>query len=187
MNKPEIKHTLNEYGFENTSYENKLGIYKLSPSDDCYVKVFCDKEDLEDVENQVQRHVDNVDSCTQVVSGNEEVYVIKGDEDYYTDNKISCLLQSLDPNGDLDSLNLNKNYTITLSRNPDDTVTGSNTDRTRYTVNSIGEVIEKLCDKPYIHKLCGNFNQFEKSDLYELSLRIQNKLGKPQELREVKL
>lgn len=188
MSKPKIEHNLNQYGMHNISYKNVFDIYKLSTSNDCYVKVYCDISDLESVEADIKRHVDDVDSTHCVVGGTDQAYVIEGDVHNHFDTWEEALLFSLDPDGTLTSLHGNENnYIITCSSRPDDINNGSNTDRTQHRCKTVSEVLQHLPSQSYIHKLEGLFTEQEKSDLLKLSLLIQQKLGKPSESRVVEL
>lgn len=187
MNKPKIKHTLNQYGMENISYANKFGVYKLSDSNSCYVKVYCDKEDLQEVESKILRHVDYVSHTSTIIDGTDQCYVVEGDEEDYHNSWTEALLASLDPEQNLESLHMSKVYDITLSSRADDVVNGASTDRTWFKCTTLEDIIKELAYKPYIHKLDDKLTEQEKSDLYKLSLLIQKKLGKEEETREVVL
>lgn len=187
MNKPKIKHTLNQYEMENVSYKNKFGIYKLSSSNDCHVKVYCDKEYLQEVESQILRHVDCVDHTSTIIDGTDQCYVVEGDEEDYHDSWSEAFLASLDPEQKLESLHMSKVYDVTLSNKVDDVVKDSSTDRTRFKCVTLKDIIKELAYKPYIHKLDDKLTAQEKSDLYKLSLLIQKKMGKEEETREVVL
>jgi len=188
MSKPIIKHNLNEYDMHNISYKNDIGIYKLTTDNDCYVKVYCDKEDLDSVESYINRHVDHVDTTVYVVGGTDKAYVIEGDESNYFSSWEEALLFLLDPEEELSSLSVYESkYKITSSSRPDDINNGSNTDRTQHNCKTLQEVVGYLYYRPYIHRLEGMFTKQEKEDLYKLSIRLQEKLGKPSETREVTL
>ena len=187
MNKPKIKHEFNQYGMENISYKNKFGVYKLSDSNSCYVKVYCDKEDLQEVESKILRHVDYVDHTSTIIDGVDQCYVVEGEEEAYHNSWTEALLASLDPEQNLESLHMSKVYDITLSSRANDSVKDSNTDRTGFKCATLGGIIKELAYKPYIHKLDDKLTAQEKSDLYKLSLLIQKKLGKEEETREVAL
>jgi len=186
MNKPKIKHELNQYGMENISWKNKFNVYKLSDSNDCYVKVYCAKEDLQEVESQVLRHVDYVSQTSIITDGTDQCYVVEGEEESYYDCWTEAFLASLDPEQNLESLHMSKVYDITLSSKADD-VKNSSTDRTWFKCKTFEDIIKELAYKPYIHKLDDKLTAQEKFDLYKLSLLIQKKLGKEEETREVVL
>ena len=183
-NKPIIKHELNQYGMENISYKNKLGIYRLSSDNDCKVIISCDKSDIDDIESQVKRHVDYIGDVISIVEGTDKAYVIEGDEKEYFENKAKAILHMLDPEGEFQSLDLTPKYNYTLSNRPNDLVQDSSTYRTGYKADTLHEVIKDLTYKPYIHKLSG-FTDKQKVELYRLSLRLQEKLGMKKETRDV--
>lgn len=186
MNLPKIEHQLNEYGMENVSCNNPLGIYKLVTRNDCHVKVYCDESDLDEVASQIKRHIDDVDYIAQVVDGTDVAYVIDGNTSDYFDSKEEALLYLLDPEEGLSSLHTGSGYKVSVSGRPDD-LDKYNTDRTQYRCDSIKEIINVLNRQPYIHKLEGKFTEQEKIDLFKLSILIQQKLGKPSETRGVVL
>lgn len=181
--KPVIKHELNKYGMENISYNNKLGIYQLSSDNDCKVVIYCDKSNIKDVEKQVWKHTDGVESVHTIVEGTDKTYVIEGNERDYFQNKGEAILTMLDPEGEFESFDLTPKYDYTLSNKPDD-LDSYHTSRTGYVADRLTQVIEDLAYMPYIHKLSG-FTDKQKVDLYRLSLRIQEKLGMQKETRDV--
>lgn len=178
-----------EHIFEKDGYtlkgSERHGIKLLSNKNDCYVKVFCDEDDMDDIQAQIQRHVDGVETTTPVVDGSEEFFVVDTDSEEYFYSWKDALLYKVDPEGVLSSL-YNGGYVITLSSKPDDTAQNSNTDLTQHRVNSMEGVIEGIYHQPYIHRLHG-FTEQEKEDLYQLSLRIQKLKDIEPETREVVL
>ncbi|CAH9016975.1 conserved hypothetical protein [Vibrio phage 193E37-1] len=178
-----MKHNLEQYGMTPKGSE-RGGIKLLSNKNDCHVKVYCEEEYFDEVEQQIKRHVDCVTDVHHFVEGTEEVYVVDTDNEEYFPNWVGALLFKLDPEQELYSLHTSK-YTVTSSSRPNDT-DSYNTDRTQHSEGSMEEVITNLYHKPYIHRLTG-FTEQEKQELYQLSLRIQELKGMEKESREVKL
>lgn len=186
----QIKHEYQNYGYENITpnyCKNTAGIYQMQTVDNStYLEVYCHPSDIKDVQADIERHVDGVESIYPQVDKTDSIFVLEGnEEDYYTTYN-EALLHKLDPDEELHSL-VGNVYTYALSNKCDDTVTGYSTGRTQYTSSTIDGIITNLIGHPYIHKLDKKLSQEQKEHLYELSLRIQEVNGWDKETREVVL
>ncbi len=188
-NKPkQITHQYNKYGYTNITpnySKNPSGIHQMQQvQHNTYLEVYCSPADVDDVTRDINRHVDGVESVHTNVENHGSIYVIEGDEDTVYESYVEALLVKLDPDDELDSLNVPK-YDCTFSRKCDDTVKDSSTDRTQVLCSTVEGIIKELMSRPYIHRLDNRLSSEQKVHLYELSLRIQDMKGLEGETRKV--